>query len=157
MKRLSQCSVLLLVLHSVMPAILNPVIIPKNGSTETCPQQEKRDVAIQDISASVQAIIMRLATQGLDPEVNPCGSGQWHGVAHLNTSNPAQQCPSAWMENSANGVRTCGRPLSSSGSCPATVYPTGRQYSRVCGRVIGYQYGSTDAFLFQAAETIDSY
>ena len=154
MVQLIQCTVLLLVLHSVTS---NPVIIPKNGSTETCPPQEKRDLAIQDISASVQAIIMRLATQGLDPEVNPCGSGQWHRVAHLNMSDPAQRCPSAWTENSTNGVRTCGRPLSSSGSCLSTFYPTGRQYSRVCGRVIGYQYGSTDAFGLLAVPTIDSY
>ena len=27
----------------------------------------------------------------------------------------------------------------------------------MCGRVIGYQYGSTDAFLFQSVATIDSY
>ncbi len=155
---LTQCTVLLLVLHSVMSATLNPVTIPKEDSSEICPLQEKRDVAIQGIRASVQTVIQMLATQGLETEVNPsCGSGLWHRIAHLNMSDPAQQCPSAWTENSTNGVRTCGRPPTSSGSCPATVYPTGRQYSRVCGRAIGYQYGSTDAFAHPAVATIDSY
>ncbi len=158
MPRLSQCTVLLLVLHSVMSATLNPVTIPKDNSSEICPLQEKRDVAIQGIRASVQTIIEMLATQGLETEVNrSCGSGLWHRVAHLNMSDPAQRCPSAWAENSTNGVRTCGRPETSSGSCPATIYPTGRQYSRVCGRAIGYQYGTTDAFGYHAVETIDSY
>ena len=157
MPQLIQCTVLLLVLHSVMSTTLNMVNIPKDDGTETCPVQETRDVAIQDIRASVQAIVEMLETQGLQSEVSPsCGSGQWYRVAHLNMSDPAQRCPSAWAENNTTGVRTCGRPLSSHGSCPATFYPTGRQYSRVCGRVIGYQYGSTDAF-FYWTEPIDSY
>ena len=152
MLRLVQCTVLLLVLHSVMSATSNPVIIPKNDNIETCPLQEKRDLAIQGIGASVQAAIMKDFGNSLS-----CGSGLWHRVAHLNMSDPAQRCPSAWTENSTNGVRTCGRPPSSYGSCLSTFYPTGRQYSRVCGRAIGYQYGSTDAFSYQAVATIDSY
>ena len=152
MLRLIQCTVLLLVLHSVMSATSNPVIIPKNDNIETCPLQEKRDLAIQGIGASVQAAIMEDFGNSLS-----CESGLWHRVAHLNMSDPAQRCPSAWTENSTNGVRTCGRPLSSSGSCLSAFYPTGRQYSRVCGRAIGYQYGSTEAFSHQAVATIDSY
>ena len=159
MLRLTQCSILLLVLHSVMSATLNVVTIPEGDeSNETCPLQEKRDVAIQGVRASVQTAIETLLTQGLELEVSSsCGSGQWYRVAHLNMSDPAQQCPSAWTENSTDGVRTCGRPPSSYGSCLSTVYPTGRQYSRVCGRAIGYQYGSTEAFDYWAVETIDSY
>ena len=45
-----------------------------------------------------------------------------------------------------------------SGSCHATFYATGSQYSRMCGRVIGYQIGSTDAFGGNAVgDSIDSY
>ena len=61
-------------------------------------------------------------------------------------TDPSQLCPSAWMEYNTSGVRACGRPFNSTGSCAATVHLTGRQYSRVCGRVIGYQVGSPDAF-----------
>ena len=159
MPRLIQCTVLLLVLNSVMSATLNVVTIPEEeDSNDTCPLQRKRDLAIQGIRALVPTAIDTLISQGLDLEVSPsCGSGLWYRVAHLNMSDPAQQCPSAWTENTTNGVRTCGRPLTPSGSCPSTVYPTGRQYSRVCGRAIGYQYGSTEAFSFDAVERIDSY
>ena len=40
----------------------------------------------------------------------------------------------------------CGRPVTSRQSCPAVVYPTGHQYQRVCGRIIGYQVATPGAF-----------
>ena len=58
-------------------------------------------------------------------------------------SDPSQQCPSAWREYNSNGIRTCA---SYSNGCTGTVYSVNHQYNRVCGRVIGYQFGSTDAF-----------
>ena len=63
-------------------------------------------------------------------------------------TDPSQQCPSAWREYNTSGVRACGRQPNSKGSCSATVfdYSISHQYSRVCGRVIGYQVGSPDAF-----------
>ena len=105
MLRLTQCSILLLVLQ-VMSAALNIVTIPKDDSNETCPLQGKRDLAIQGVRALVQTSMETLIMRGL--EVSPsCGSGQWYRVALLNMSDPAQQCPSAWAGNSTNGVRTC--------------------------------------------------
>ena len=61
-------------------------------------------------------------------------------------SDPSQQCPSAWREYNTSRVRACGRSATSRGSCPATTYFTGHQYSRICGKVIGYQVGTPDAF-----------
>ena len=80
-------------------------------------------------------------------------------MASLNMSNPSQQCPSAWREINNNGVRACGRPVSGGIVVPAaTFYAAGRQYSGVCGRAIGYQIGSPDAFGLNArGRTIDSY
>ena len=76
-----------------------------------------------------------------------CGPGEWQRVAHLNMSDPTQQCPSSWREYNTGGVRACGRPSRSGGGCAATTYSIDFQYSRVCGRVVGYQYGSPDGFL----------
>ena len=70
-------------------------------------------------------------------------------------SNPAEQCPSAWREYNSSGVRACGRPVSTSGSCPDVQYSTFNQYSRVCGRIIGYQVASPDAFKSDNAHGID--
>ena len=75
-----------------------------------------------------------------------CGPGQWYRVAYLNMSNDVEQCPSVWRQYNDSGVRACGRPESDKGSCPAAFYTTNSWYNRVCGRVIGYQYASTDAF-----------
>ena len=44
-----------------------------------------------------------------------------------------------------NGVRACGRPASSESSCKGTLYSAINEYQRVCGRVIGYQYGTVDS------------
>ena len=148
MLQLAWCTVSLLVWQS---AITDALTIPGNG---VCPLQERRDAAIETIRAMVQSNLQNLVIT-----LN-CGPGVWYHVAHLNMSNSSQQCPSAWREynNITNRVRGCRRPEVSSGSCPATSYPTGRQYTRVCGRVIGYQYGTTNAFGVSAiGQTIDSY
>ena len=43
-------------------------------------------------------------------------------------------------------IRACGRPTTSIGSCAMKYYFISHQYSRVCGRVIGYQIRNLDAF-----------
>ena len=75
-----------------------------------------------------------------------CGDGLWYRVAYLNMTDPSQQCPSTWRLYNDSGVRACRRPVTSGASCAATFYTTGRQYSKVCGRVTGYQVSTPDAF-----------
>ena len=84
-----------------------------------------------------------------------CGTGEWYHVAYLNMNDSLQQCPSAWREFTSDGIRVCARPASTERGCSGTLYPVGRQYSKVCGRVIGYQFGSTDAFYSGQQLTID--
>ena len=72
----------------------------------------------------------------------------WTRVASLNTSDPSQQCPGEWILQtySLEPRRLCGRGSSGVG-CFSAVYSTyGISYNHVCGRVIGYQYHSADAF-----------
>ena len=75
-----------------------------------------------------------------------CGSDEgWMRVAYLNMSDPNEKCPEGFRLYEENGVRACGRPTTSSGSCVSTTYPSeGISYSQVCGKVIGYQFGSPD-------------
>ena len=137
MSQFTQCTVLLLVVHSAIAATLNVVSIPGN---EICSIQERKDAAIQNIRAYIETIVENKVM-----DLN-CGIGEWYRIAHLNMSNSSQQCPSARREYNTCGVRACGRPEISSASCSATFYPTGHQYSRVCGRAIGYQIGGIDSF-----------
>ena len=80
-----------------------------------------------------------------DMEGDNCdGEGGWARIAYLNMNDSAQHCPPGFTLYNENGIRSCGR-LSS--DCQSAVYPSnGISYSRVCGRAIGYQKGSTGAF-----------
>ena len=89
-----------------------------------------------------------------------CNSrGPWTRIAYLNMSDPTHQCPSGFRLYTSNGARACGRPSGTSGGCQAQTYfsPPNKGYKEVCGKVIGYQYYTTDAFIHQSGHTIDSY
>jgi hypothetical protein len=75
-----------------------------------------------------------------------CGTGLWYRVAHLDMTDRSQQCPSAWREYNTNQFRACGRPVSTVATRPSQIFPISHQYSKVCGRVIGIQVASPDAF-----------
>ena len=84
------------------------------------------------------------------------GEGGWTRVAYLNMSDPSQQCPTELRLYNESGVRACGRQISDNGSCDSVTFSTnGISYSQVCGRVIGYQYGHTDAI--RSSDSIDTY
>ena len=79
--------------------------------------------------------------------IHPCGAGEWHSVAYLNMGNMSHRCPLTWRQYNSSGVRACGRPDIGTGFCASIRYSVdGLQYRKVCGRVLGYQFGSTDAF-----------
>ena len=95
------------------------------------------------VGTAVSEVLSTLVLS-LDP---PCGDGPWTRVAYLNMTNPSQQCPPSWRLYSANGVRACGRPVTSaSGGCYSQNYTVQLSYRRVCGRIIGYQVGSPNVF-----------
>ena len=83
------------------------------------------------------------------------GTGGWRRVANLNMANPSTTCPSGWTLTSLS-KRTCGRSTSGGRSCdPVTFQVSGGEYSKVCGRARGYQYGATLAFFAHVVYTID--
>ncbi len=92
-----------------------------------------------------------------------CNStGPWTRIAHLNMSDPLQNCPIGFKLHEANGTRACGRPYTPSGSCIGIQFSSiNLNYSEVCGRIKGYQFGSPDAIdtYYGAAEfnNISSY
>ena len=84
---------------------------------------------------------------------------------YIDASNSSEQCPSVLIANTFDGQRLCGRPASGIApvSCTSMILPVNRSqtYSEVCGRIIGYQYGDTEAFGhysdLQRTNTIDQY
>ena len=78
-----------------------------------------------------------------------CGgvTGGWIRVTHLDFNDTSTSCPSGFRESSVDSVtRTCG--IESSGpACPAVMFSTsGVEYTKVCGKVLAYQFSSPDAF-----------
>ena len=90
-----------------------------------------------------------------------CGSkGGWTRLEYLNMADPSESCPSGFKLYQHGGVRACGRQSSSVGSCVALkLLADDISYSQVCGRVVGYQYRSTDAVEHENVHhyNIDSY
>ena len=114
------------------------VIIGDGDGGDVCPTVQE---GLQTIRESVKGVV-----DALNSINQQCGDGLWVRVAHLNMSDPSQQCPSAWREYNTSEIRACGRPVTSNGSCPSTTYSTNHQYRKVCGRAIGYQFMTPDAF-----------
>ena len=65
-------------------------------------------------------------------------------VANINMTRPNENCPAGFRKVTAAGKTMCGGQGS---SCINTTFSSHEiQYSRVCGKIIGYQYRSPDAF-----------
>ena len=91
-----------------------------------------------------------------------CGTeGGWTRLAYLDMSDSTENCPTGFKLYESNGVRACGRANSSVAICQSVQFPSnGIRYSQVCGRVVGYQYASTDAvmnYISTAHNNINSY
>ena len=125
-----------------VPSTIDPTVLSSGNPADMCPIQDARQAVHENIGSAVR----RLLRQNIPQSIPECGSGRWYPVGFLNMSDPAEVCPSAWMEYSENGIRCCGRPRTSQASCASISYPTGRTYSKVCGQVIGYQISSPAAF-----------
>ncbi len=73
-------------------------------------------------------------------------------------TNSSHQCPGDMEEVALSGKRVCGRSSSAAyRSCVSATFSTsGLQYSQVCGRIRGYQYGGTSAFNKALPDSIES-
>ena len=66
-----------------------------------------------------------------------------------------QSCPSGLQYFSSAGLRTCGKKATQGASCDSVQFPShGIRYSQVCGKAVGYQYGTPDAV--HPSQNIDS-
>ena len=83
-----------------------------------------------------------------------CNStGVWTRVAYLDMTNSTHICPQGFTLRTDHGKRTCGR---IGRGCNSITYTThGLQYSKVCGRIIAYQYSTPDGFGTARRDFID--
>ena len=116
--------------------------VTSNGQSGTCPSGNLDQVKNDIRSSLSQTVVPQLDLR----ETCPCGgAGPWRRIAYLDMSDPNQQCPGNWRPYVSTTLDACGAATGS--SCSSAVFPSnGESYSRVCGRVIGYQKGSPDSF-----------
>ena len=74
-----------------------------------------------------------------------CSGGRgWMRVAKIDMTRPNEDCPEGFRKVTSNGKTMCG---GQSSQIISTTFPVhGFQYSRVCGKIIGYQFYKTNAF-----------
>ena len=142
----------LLMLHAMQsegqPSVGDPVQVPGyvRRTAGSCPSHQDRMEIANEFRRNISTIL------------NCGGTPGWRRVGFLDMTDPSQSCPSGLaLKTYSPGLRSCGRATNDSAGCWSTFYNTGgSQYSRVCGRVRGYQFAATGAF-DQAARGIDSY
>ena len=133
---------ILAILFVPIAAEKTPVITYYGNGQEicNCPSTQQRNIALRKVKDNVYQYLSNVSI------LPQCGEGIWYRVAYLNMTDPSQQCPSAWREYNTSQFRACGRPVFSGASRPSQIFPISHQYSKVCGRVIGIQVASPDAF-----------
>lgn len=130
---------------NTLPLSYPAIVVPES---EGCPSEAQERQLLSRIDAETDVLLDRILvlTQGNVTEDFPCSGANWTRVAYLDMTDRTQHCPPAWREYETP-TKACGRTTSESGGCSSVTYSVGgRSYSKVCGRIIGYQFGSTNAF-----------
>ena len=72
--------------------------------------------------------------------------GGWMQVAKLDMTNSSHQCPPGMRLRTDLPKRVCGINLNNQGYSSTTFDTHGIKYNQVCGKIIGYQDRTPDAF-----------
>ena len=79
-------------------------------------------------------------------------AGGWMRVASINMTDTSSTCPSG-LKTLTDPIRRCAMNINSIGCSSTMLSVQGIEYSQVCGKIIGYQDKTPDAF---SGGTIDS-
>ena len=125
---------------------------------EVCPAAEQLERTRNEIRNETLTIIRERVLPPPAPTYECGGMSGWMRVTFINMTDPSQECPSG-LALTTYSKRTCGRTTSAIHRCDSTLFSVGGMaYSRVCGRIIGYQFGNNYAFYpyLTGGTTIDS-
>ena len=123
------------------------------GDDGQCPSAEAIERARNEIHQIANSIILTATGH----QLHTCnGTPGWRRVAFINMTDTSYNCPTG-LNLTSYSKRTCGRSHTTDGGCSSTTFSVGGlPYSRVCGRIRGYQFGGTGAFDLDSRD-IDSY
>ena len=117
-----------------------------------CPSVEERERVRNEIGQLVNKTVYDIAAS----YSHTCnGAPGWKRIAFINMTDTSYSCPTG-LKLTSYSKRTCGASHSYTRRCSSTMFNyEGLPYSQVCGRIKGYQYGETDAFLQSFIRGID--
>ncbi len=77
-----------------------------------------------------------------------CGNitGGWRKVAELDMTDNINQCPSALTQRIDSNKRTCAINTNSASRAHVNYSTDAIEYSKVCGKIKAYSFGSPNAF-----------
>ena len=152
----------------------------QGGDNGQCPSVEERERARNDIHQIVASVITTIASTTTMPSTTTLattmpttaamttmssmtgtytcytcnGTPGWMRVTFINMTDTSYNCPTGFNLTSYS-KRTCGRAHIGDGCSSTTFSVGGLPYSRVCGRIRGYQFGGTGAFASSSGKNID--
>ena len=133
---------------TTLPLTYPALVVPE--SEGECPSDERQQELLNQIETETDVLLdyVLLLTQGNVSDDFPCSGENWTRIGYLDMTDRTQHCPPGWREYTTPR-RLCGRRENEGGTCDPVVYGvSGMSYSKVCGRIIAYQYGSPDAFSY---------
>ena len=138
----------------ILPVNISQGVV-RGQNVGSCPSPQRLDSQNMATRSEIQGVLRDTVA----PYLNcPCGgAGPWTRIADLNFTDTSVACPSGFTLTTTP-VRTCGRATGAAPACNSIIFPVnGQSYSRVCGRVNGYQEGSVDGLqsVVQGGETIE--
>ena len=141
--------------HGAFPVLLPPSVTGQEGEN-ACSSRAAAEAQFGGISKEE---IKQIINDKVNPQLNSCGSILWKRIAHLDMRDSGSVCPTNWTLHTYP-VRGCGQTWTGYYNCDSVFFSvSGQNYSRVCGRILAYQKGSTDAFensLNRGKSSIDS-
>ena len=95
----------------------------------------------------VQQLKDTQANGGCSPETYMCGGTEgWRRAVYLDMTDSTSKCPSGWRLTDYT-KRTCGKVTYGTRICDSVTFPvSGGEYSKVCGKIRGYQFGTPEGF-----------
>ena len=124
-----------------------------NKAETTCPINKELDATATTTNSSSSSAKANVETYSCG------GTPGWRRIGYLDMTDPSQSCPSGLaFKNYSEDMRMCGRAEEEPGCWSVNYSAGGSPYSKVCGRVRGYQFGATGGFYaYHHGTQLDSY
>ena len=97
------------------------------------------------IEASDGSAVQRYCDMTFTCDGKVSSGGGWMLVGQMDMTDNSNRCFQELTERSFNSKRLCGKQVST-GCSSVNFTSNGIMYNQVCGKIKGYQHGSTDAF-----------